>query len=160
MISHTTCKMDSTLRGYLEDLGSSSSATWTSGPMAHAFIGMKGLSQGYALEDYDSSSSTVIIKTTLRDSLTTSKELTSIYTLAQGKSTNYYGPDDPCDTYDVKDGDCWFKYGEKSYEYTLIGVYSDLSSYAGKYAYINNGDDFRTKEDILTEFNDFLVSGK
>lgn len=25
---------------------------------------------------------------------------------------------------------------------------------------INNGDDFRTKEDILTEFNDFLVSGK
>ena len=25
---------------------------------------------------------------------------------------------------------------------------------------INNGDDFRTKEDMLTEFNDFLVSGK
>lgn len=25
---------------------------------------------------------------------------------------------------------------------------------------INNGDNFRTREDILTEFNDFLVSGK
>ena len=164
LISHTTCKMDSTLRGYLEDLGSSSSATWTSGPMAHAFIGMKGLSQGYALEDYDSSSSTVIIKTTLRDSLTTSKELTSIYTLAQGKSTNYYGPDDPCDTYDVKDGDCWFKYGEKSYEYTLIGVYSDLSSYAGKYAYINNGDDFVyqyiSEAAINTHLNDGISVAK
>lgn len=138
LISHDTCNMDSTLRSRLKALGSSSNETWTSGPMAHAFIGMKGLSQGYALEDYDSSSNTVSIKTTLRDSLTTSKELTNIYTLAQGKSTNYYGPDDPSNTYDVKDGDCWFEYSVGGSSYINIGSCENLYDYAGKY--INTGD--------------------
>ena len=45
-------------------------------------------------------------------------------------------------------------------ELELFDYVYDFSILKKHMILINNGDDFRTKEDILTEFNDFLVSGK
>ena len=42
------------------------------------------------------------------------EELSSIYALAQGKSTNYYSPTDPSWSYTINEGDCWFDTSEQN----------------------------------------------
>lgn len=37
------------------------------------------------------------------------EDLSGVYALAQGKSTNYYSDTDPSEHYTIKEGDCWFK---------------------------------------------------
>lgn len=51
-----------------------------------------------------------------------SEDLSSIYALAQGKTTNYYGDADPSDFYSIKEGDCWFYAPVDSLGYTYTAV--------------------------------------
>ena len=45
------------------------------------------------------------------------EDLSSIYALAEGKTTNYYSAEDPSNSYTMKEGDCWFHTDEEVYEY-------------------------------------------
>lgn len=63
----------------------------------------------------------------------TNEDLSSVYALAQGKTTNYYSPEDPSKHYEIKKGDCWFCTPAKSYTYTLLSTPSDAKAYLGKY---------------------------
>lgn len=50
LATHDASGLSETARGYLQQMGSDSSATWTATRMAHVFIGQKGLMQGQAYE--------------------------------------------------------------------------------------------------------------
>ena len=45
------------------------------------------------------------------------EDLSSIYAIAEGKTTNYYSAEDPSTSYTMKEGDCWFHTDEEVYEY-------------------------------------------
>ena len=62
------------------------------------------------------------------------EDLNSVYTLAQGKTTNYYGADDPKDLgLPIKEGDCWFHSPETFEEIKPQPQYNEPQLYIGHY---------------------------
>lgn len=53
------------------------------------------------------------------------EDLSGVYALAQGKSTNYYSDEDPSEHYTIKEGDCWFDTG---YNYVKVNKKLDLAA--------------------------------
>lgn len=45
------------------------------------------------------------------------EDLSGVYALAEGKTTNYYSAEDPSNSYSMKEGDCWFHTDEAVYDY-------------------------------------------
>ena len=63
----------------------------------------------------------------------TNEDLSSVYALAQGKTTSYYSATDPAKQYEIKKGDCWFCTPAKSYVYTQLTTPNNAQLYIGKY---------------------------
>ena len=69
------------------------------------------------------------------------EDLSGIYTLAQGKSTNHYSDTDPSEQYTIKEGDCWFDTGSRYVKVNKTldfaandnGTFNESTQYIGYY---------------------------